>query len=161
MSDVVGKNKVVEVTYTLRNERGETVDIRDLPVAYVHGSGTDIFPRVEQALEGRTVGERITVTLAPAECFGERDPRLSFTDDVENVPPQLRVIGQQFEAANSKGEVRTFVVTRIENGRLTVDANHPLAGQTITFDVRIETIRDATPDEIRAGRPDSGPATLQ
>jgi FKBP-type peptidyl-prolyl cis-trans isomerase SlyD len=161
MSPVVERNKVVVVTYRLRNQQGEVVDIRDLPVAYVHGSGADLLPKVEEALEGRRVGERVTVTLAPEESFGRHDPGLTFTDDVENVPPELRRLGARLEAQNARGEILTFVVTRIEDGKLTVDANHPLAGQTITFDVKVEDVRDATADEIRAGRPGHGPVTLQ
>lgn len=161
MSAVVEKNKVVMVTYQLRNQQGEVVDIRDLPVAYVHGSGADLLPKVEEALEGRRIGERVSVTLAPDDSFGSRDPGLTFTDDVENVPPELRRLGAQLEAQNARGEILTFIVTHIEDGKLTVDANHPLAGQTITFEVKVEAVRDATADEIRAGRPDSGPVTLQ
>jgi FKBP-type peptidyl-prolyl cis-trans isomerase SlyD len=155
---VVSRNKVVSVTYTLRNQQGELYEQRDLPVAYLHGSGADLFPEIERALHGKPVGARVSVTLGPEQAFGAHDPKLTFTDDVENVPPELRRIGAEFEAENAKGEARVFTVTRIDNGRLTVDANHPLAGQTVTFEVTVAAIRDATPDEIRTGRPsDSQP----
>lgn len=160
MNDVVSTNKVVSVTYTLRNAQGEVVEINDLPVDYVHGSGADMFPKVEQALDGRHVGDRVTVTLTPEEGFGTHNPGLTFTDDLENVPPELRRIGAQLEAQNARGETLNFVVTHIEQGKLTVDANHPLAGQTVTFDLTVAAIRDATADEVRAGRPGAS-ATLQ
>jgi FKBP-type peptidyl-prolyl cis-trans isomerase SlyD len=152
---VVAKHKVVSLTYVLRNQQGGIFEIHDLPVAYVHGCGTDMFPQIEQALEGRAVGERVTVPLSSREAFGEHDPRLTFTDDIENVPPEVRRLGAEFEAQNAKGESLMFIVTHIADGRLTVDANHPLAGQNVTFEVTVQDVRDATPEEVRLGRPAS------
>jgi len=162
MSDSgVAKNKVVSLTYLLRNQKGDIFEYRDLPVSYVHGSGADLFPKIEQALEGRNVGDRVTVTLSPADAFGEHDPKLTFTDELENAPPELRRLGAEFEAQNAKGENIVLTVTRIENGKITVDANHPLAGQTITFEVTVQDIRNATPEEIKNGRPAGDLPTLQ
>jgi len=157
----VEPNKVVSVTYQLRNEQGEVVDVRDLPVAYVHGAGSDLFPQVEQALTNKAVGETIEVTLTPDEAFGAHDPNLTFTDDLANVPPELRKVGMEFEAQNPKGEAMLFRVTRIEHGKLTVDANHPLAGQTITFVVTVRDIREATDAERATGRPSDSSGLLQ
>jgi FKBP-type peptidyl-prolyl cis-trans isomerase SlyD len=156
MSDpVVETGKVVSLSYVLRNERDEIVEYSDVPIAYVHGAGSDLFPEIEQAVQGCGVGDKITVSLSPEQAFGARNPDLTFSDDVENVPPELRRLGTQLEAQNDKGEALTFVVTHIEAGRLTVDANHPLAGQHVTFVVTVRDIRDATPEEIRSGRPAS------
>lgn len=152
---VVAKNKVISITYVLRNQAGDIVEIRDLPVAYLHGSGSDLFPEIERALDGRAIGDRVVIELPPSAAFGAHDPNLTFTDDIENVPPELRRIGMQFEAQNDKGEARAFVVARIDRGKVTVDANHPLAGQTVTFEVTVQDVRDATPAEIKAGRPQS------
>lgn len=153
MTHTVAKDKVVSITYVLRNARGEIFEYRDLPVAYVHGAGSEIFPKIEQALEGCRVGERVTVTLSPQEGFGEHDPKLTFTDDLENAPPELRRVGAQFEAQNARGESIHLVVTRIADGKITVDANHPLAGQTVTFEIKVEDVRDATDEERRSGQP--------
>ena len=161
MTAVVAKNKVISLIYVVRNEKGEMFEYRDLPIAYVHGSGADLFPKIEQALEGRAVGDRVAVQLSPADAFGDRDPKLAFTDDIENAPPELRRIGAEFEAQNAKGESIMLTVTRIEGDKITVDANHPLAGQTISFEVTVKDIRDATPEEIRNGRPASDLPTLQ
>ncbi len=161
MTAVVAKNKVVSLIYVVRNEKGEIFEYRDLPVSYVHGSGTDLFPKIEQALEGRAVGDRVAVQLTPADAFGDRDPKLTFTDDIENAPPELRRVGAEFEAQNAKGESILLTVTRIEGDRITVDANHPLAGQNISFEVTVQDIRDATPEEIRDGRPAGDLPTLQ
>jgi FKBP-type peptidyl-prolyl cis-trans isomerase SlyD len=161
MTAVVAKNKVVSLIYVVRNEKGEIFEYRDLPVSYVHGSGADLFPRIEQALEGRAVGDRVAVQLTPADAFGDRDPKLIFTDDIENAPPELRRVGAEFEAQNAKGESIMLTVTRIEGDKITVDANHPLAGQNISFEVTVRDIRDATPEEIRNGRPAGDLPTLQ
>jgi len=149
----IAKNKVVAVTYTLRTQDGGVYEIRDLPVAYVHGSGIDLFPKVEQALEGRQIGERVSVTLSPEDGFGAHDPKLTFTDDIENAPPEVRRVGMEFEAQNARGEAMVFKVTHVAADKITVDANHPLAGQTVTFEMTVQDIRDATPDELRHGRP--------
>ena len=150
---IVAKNKVVSLIYAVRNQKGELFEYRDLPVSYVHGSGVDLFPKIEEALEGRAIGDRVVVQLSPAEAFGEHDPKLTFTDDIENAPPELRHIGAEFEAQNAKGESIMLTVTQIEGDKITVDANHPLAGQFITFEVTVQDIRDATPEELRDGRP--------
>jgi FKBP-type peptidyl-prolyl cis-trans isomerase SlyD len=160
-ASVVTKNKVVSLIYAVRNQKGELFEYRDLPVSYVHGSGVDLFPKIEEALEGRTIGDRVVVQLSPADAFGEHDPKLTFTDDIDNAPPELRHVGAEFEAQSATGESIVLVVTRIEADKITVDANHPLAGQTITFEVTVREIRDATPEEIRNGRPAGDMPTLQ
>jgi len=160
-ASVVTKNRVVSLIYAVRNQKGELFEYRDLPISYVHGSGVDLFPKIEAALEGRTIGDRVVVELSPADAFGEHDPKLTFTDDIDNAPPELRHVGAEFEAQNAKGESIVLVVTRVEADKITVDANHPLAGQTITFEVTVRDIRDATPEEIRNGRPAGDLPTLQ
>ena len=160
-ASVVTKNRVVSLIYAVRNQKGELFEYRDLPVSYVHGSGADLFPKIEAALEGRTIGDRVVVELSPTDAFGEHDPKLTFTDDIDNAPPELRHVGAEFEAQNAKGESIVLVVTRVEADKITVDANHPLAGQTITFEVTVQDIRDATPEEIRNGRPAGDLPALQ
>lgn len=153
---IICKNKVVALTYVLRDQNGEVVEIHDLPVSYVHGSGVDLFPTIERALEGHTVGDAVSVTLTPEESFGQPDPKLRFTDDLESAPPELHRVGTEFEARNANGESVTLHVTAIADGKITVDANHPLAGQTVTFEVTVRDIRDASTEEIRVGRPVGG-----
>jgi FKBP-type peptidyl-prolyl cis-trans isomerase SlyD len=160
VSDVIRKNKVASITYTLLNQRGEVFEQSDVPVSYLHGHDSGLFEKVEQALEGKAVGDSIQVTIAPEDGFGAHDPALTFTDDLENVPPELRAIGAQLEAQNASGEMLTFIVTRIEHSKLTVDANHPLAGQTVQFNVTVRDVRDATAEELRTGQP-AGGITLQ
>lgn len=161
MNAVVERHKVVSITYRIKDQDGEIVEINDLPVEYVHGGASDLFPKIEQALEGRGVGDSVTITLTPEEAFGGRDPKLAFTDELENAPPELRRVGMQFDAQNAKGETINLVVTHVGDGKITVDANHPLAGKTITFEVTVQDIRDATDEERRSGRPGQAMPHLQ
>lgn len=151
--DTVSANKVVSLTYVIRKQDGEIFEYTDLPIDYVHGVNSKLFRKVERALEGCAVGDKISVSLSPQEGFGVHDPRLTFTDDISNVPEQFRHLGAQLEAQNAKGEQLTFVVTQISATTLTVDANHPLAGQTVSFEVTVRNIRDATAAEVRSGDP--------
>jgi FKBP-type peptidyl-prolyl cis-trans isomerase SlyD len=151
----IRKDKVVSLTYTLRDQSGEIFEHTDVPVSYLHGRASGVFDKIEQRLEGRQVGDSIDVTLSPEDGFGQHQASLTFTDDLENVPPELRHLGARLEAQNANGEILNFTVTHIEDGRLTVDANHPLAGQTVHFHVTVREVRDATPAELRAGQPAS------
>lgn len=151
---VVSRNKAVFLTYVIIDQAGEVFERHDMPVGYIHGANSELFEKIETALEGRRVGESIEVELNPAEGFGEPDPALIFTDDIANVPPEYRSLGALVEFENDAGEAVPFYVTQISDGKLTVDANHLLAGQTVTFKVNIVAIRDATPDEIANGKPE-------
>ena len=157
----VQKNRVVYITYTIKDEKDDFFEKSDLPVAYVHGADKGLFHKIEAALEGRVAGEAVTVSLTPAEGFGPRLAELTFTDDIDNVPPQFRQLGAEVEFQNEHGEVKTFVVSAISDTQLTVDGNHPLAGQIVTFYVSVVGVREATPTELATGEPaDSTAPTL-
>ncbi len=144
----VTRNKLVAFTYSILNSSGEIVERNDLPVTYVHGAPTEIFPQVVSALEGCVAGDEVSVAIPPEQAFGPRDPDLTFTDDIDNAPPEIRHVGAEIEARNDKGEVRTFRVIRVGDGTITADANHPLAGETITFKVTIAEVREPTAEEF-------------
>mgnify|MGYP005865959853 CR=1 FL=1 len=146
----IAPNKLVAITYSIKDEAGELLEHSDMPISYIHGGRSDLFEKIEAALEGRQQGETVEVTLSPEEGFGQRDPSLTFTDDLDNVPEQYREIGAEVEMQKDQGESRIFHVTNIENGRLTVDGNHPFAGKTLVFTVKIIDIRDATAEDVAA-----------
>ncbi|MGB5442090.1 MAG: peptidylprolyl isomerase [Gammaproteobacteria bacterium] len=146
-----GSGKVVTFTYSISDDSGEILEQSDLPISYVHGGKHDLFEKVEEAMDGAVVGDSIDVRLSPEEGFGAHDPRLTYIDDVENVPPEFQHIGADVEMMNDQGESMKFTVTSIDNGKLTVDGNHPMAGKSITFHIKIIDIRTATPDEIVNG----------
>lgn len=158
---VVQSGLVVYITYSILDQAGNVVEQHDLPVGYVQGGNSGLLPSIESAVAGKKIGDRVEVTLAPQDAFGERDPELTFTDDIENVPPQFRHVGAQVQMANEAGEAKTFHVTAIEDGKLTVDGNHPLAGQNATCVVNILDIREATAEELASGMAaDSAPPQL-
>lgn len=162
MSDqVVGINKVVFFTYSITDETGLIVEQSDMPIGYVHGVESDIIAKLEKAMQGKQLGDHLEVMLTPKEGFGEFDPVLTFTDDLENVPAEFHHIGDKVEMKNKDGEIKAFIVSKIEGGKLTVDGNHPFAGKHITFNITITAIRDASAEEILAGKPeDSMPHVL-
>ena len=149
----VTKNTLVYITYSILDERGMVVEQYDIPVGYVQGVNSGILPAIESAVEGRKIGERIEIKLTPEEGYGLRDESLTFTDSIDNVPPQFRRVGAEVMFENASGETKVFYVTSIEDGQLTLDGNPSLAGQSVTCLVNVMDMREATPEEIQNGRP--------
>lgn len=153
MSLMIGDNLVVSIHYTLTNASGEVLDSSEGadPLDYLHGAG-NIIPGLEQALVGKAAGAELQVSIAPENAYGEvqqeliqRVPMAAF-QGVEAVEP-----GMAFEAQDPQGNSRRIVVTSVDGDEVTVDANHPLAGQQLNFDVAVVAVRDATPEEIAHG----------
>jgi len=151
MSDKVANQKVVTFTYSIMNEKGEVQEQSDLPMAYVHGSDDRVIPKIAEAMEGKTVGEVVEVAVPPKDGFGEYDESLIYRDKLENVPEEYRELGKEAQFQNENGQTKTMVVTRIENGEIELDGNHPYAGKTMTFKLNIREIRDASADEVGSG----------
>lgn len=149
----VTQNSLVYITYSILDSRGMVVEQHDIPVGYVQGANSGILPAIETAVAGRTIGDRVEIVLAPEEGYGLRDESLVFVDDIDNVPPEFRRVGAEVMFENASGETRVFYVTSIEDGKLTLDGNPSLAGQSVTCLVNVMDIREATPEEIRNGRP--------
>jgi len=148
---VVGKHKVVAITYSIVDESGVVLEQSDIPVYYVHGGPNQMFPEVEEALDGNELGASVEVVLEPESGFGHHDPSLTFTDDIDNVPSEFRRVGAEVQMQNDQGETRSFMVSKIEGDKLTVDGNHPFAGKKLTYSVTIADIRDATEEEKQKG----------
>jgi len=157
----IAKGKVVFVTYSLYDQKGQLFEKSDIPIGYIQGAEKGLFFKLEESLNGKVEGEKISVTLAPNEAFGEHRPDLTFTDEVANVPPQFHYVGAQIDFQNDQGDIKTFVVSNIEDGKLTVDGNHPLAGQTVRFDLMVVEVRNPTPEENAMGEPLSPLGTIQ
>lgn len=150
---MIQRNKVVSITYSILDSAGVVAEQHDVPVAYVHGSAHGLLPGIEAALEGHGPGDRVEIELSPEDGYGVRDESLVFTEDIENVPPQFRRLGAEVVFQNDAGDTKTFYVTRIEDGQVTIDGNPALAGQRVTCVLNVIDVRDATPDEIRSGEP--------
>lgn len=158
--DVVSKHKVVYIRYSVLDETGRVMGQQDMPTGYVHGAGSGLFDEIEQSLEGHGVGEQVEALLPPG-AFGERNPELVIEEDIDNVPPQIRFVGAEAEMQNESGDVLTFRVTAIENGRITLDGNNPLAGRMARCVAEILSIRDATSEEVASGFPaEQGPPQI-
>jgi FKBP-type peptidyl-prolyl cis-trans isomerase SlyD len=148
--ETVKTGKFVSLIYSILDLDGTTLEQNDLPVSYISGGPRELIGGMEEAVQGRSVGDEVEVLVPPDQGFGSHDPSLTFTDDVDNVPEQFRRLGAEVQMQNEAGEVKTFYVTRIEGGRLTVDGNHPMAGKTLRVRVKILEVRDATPADQQA-----------
>lgn len=155
--DVVAKDKVISVTYTIRDANNdEVIEAVEVPVEYIQGSGK-LFEKIEAELEGKTVGDVIEVTLSPAEGFGEYDASKTFTDNIENVPPEFRKVGAEAQFYNDVGETISMTVTHVDAGTVTLDGNHLFAGKTVIFGIKVNGIREATAQELASGEIISSP----
>ncbi|MGD8588864.1 MAG: FKBP-type peptidyl-prolyl cis-trans isomerase [Chromatiales bacterium] len=156
--ETIKTGKFVSLTYSISDTEGNVLEQSDLPVNYIHGGETELIGGMDKAVAGKAVGEEVTIRVSPEDGFGDHDPDLTFTDDIENVPPQFRQLGMEVQMQNEAGEVKSFFVTRIEDGKLTVDGNHPLAGKELVVKVKILEVRDATQeDAMNIGIPGQSP----
>jgi FKBP-type peptidyl-prolyl cis-trans isomerase SlyD len=157
MSDVIQTDKFVEIVYKVTDRKSDQVLTSvEFPLGYVHGRNDVLAPHVLKQLEGKSAGDVIEVPIDGNRLFGPRDETLVFTDRIENVPREYREIGTTIAMENDKGEVRNFIVTRIDDATLTVDGNNPLCGRDLLFTLEILTVRDATEKEIETGGAEPG-----
>ncbi len=154
-TDRVAPGKLVALTYSIRDDAGRILEQSDLPVTYIHGGQMELVGGMDRQIEGRCAGEEVELEVPSEGGFGPHDPSLTFTDDLANVPTEFRFVGAEVPMQSDSGEVRTFIVTRIEDGRLTVDGNHPLAGKALHVRVKIVEVREPTPAELAEHAPDS------
>ena len=146
---------VVVLNYTLRSGTGELIDFstKEEPLAYLHGAD-NVVPGLEAALIGKSVGYSGKVVVEPADGYGEREeiapqavPRAEFPKDVE------LVVGMQLMAEGPNHEHTPIWIVNIEGDQIFVDSQHPLAGQTLHFEVEVLAVRQATADEEHHGHP--------
>jgi len=148
----VEKDNVVTITYTLKDATGAVLDTSegDEPLAYVHGHGY-LVPGLERELEGKKAGDRIVTVISAADGYGEYDEGLVFPVDKSEFPSGEELeIGMQFHAHTEEGD-QIFTVKDLSGDKVTVDANHPLAGKDLHFDVSIVSVRAASREELAHG----------
>jgi FKBP-type peptidyl-prolyl cis-trans isomerase SlyD len=150
------KNSIATLHYILKDNDGEILDTADEnnPFLYMHGVG-GMIPGLEKALENATTGDNIVVSVPPAEAYGERNPNL--TQDVPRemfagVADEDMVVGAQFQAQTDQG-VEIITVAAIDGDTIKIDGNHPMAGETLNFDVNVIDVREASAEEISHGHP--------
>jgi len=134
MSNTITTNKFVELTYRIIDQtNGEVIEQVEEPLGYVQGDNTLLFNQVTKELEGKSVGDEVEILLKAEDAFGPKLEELIFTDEINNVPVEYRFIGAAVTMQNDKGGTKDFIVSSIEDGKLTIDGNHPLAGKDIIF----------------------------
>ncbi|OAI10074.1 peptidylprolyl isomerase [Methylomonas lenta] len=141
----------VSFHYTLTNDSGEQLDSSrgEEPLLYLHGAG-NIISGLEAALAGKSVGDSFKVTIPPVDAYGELAPDMVQVVSKKMFDGMDLEIGMQFHADVSHGS-GVITITEINGDDVTVDGNHPLAGETLTFDVEVVDVRPATDDEMAHG----------
>jgi FKBP-type peptidyl-prolyl cis-trans isomerase SlyD len=147
----IARNSVVTLAYELFDADGSLIEKTDAPIEYLHGGYHGIFPLVEKALDGKRVGDRCRVRLAPEDAFGEYDAELVQVESRDKFPDNVAV-GMQFEGrGENSNEVLVYTVTDIAADKVVVDANHPLAGRTLDFSCVVSAVRAASAEELSHG----------
>lgn len=154
----VNNDSVVTIAYTLRNREGAVLDSSEEngSIAYLHGH-QNIVPGLEKALVGKTVGDTIDAEIAPDEAYGERREDLVFSVPRDRLPQEEELVeGMQFRAQVADGQDLVVTLVDLKEDEVTLDGNHPLAGETLLFNVEVQDIRAATPEEIDHGHVHDG-----
>lgn len=149
----IADKAVVAIDYTLRNDEGDVLDSSEgaQPLAYLHGAA-NIIPGLEQALLGKKAGDELEVSVEPEDAYGEFSLELvatlerSMFEGVEELLP-----GMQFHASAPDGGMQVVTVRDVDGDQVTVDGNHPLAGQRLHFKVKVVSVREATAEELDHG----------
>ncbi|MBN1246104.1 MAG: peptidylprolyl isomerase [Anaerolineae bacterium] len=153
----ISDGKAVQIDYTLTNDAGKVLDTSEgrQPLAYLHGAG-NIIPGLEKALAGKEAGDTLSVSIPPAEGYGERSEAMVMTADLAQFPnPQQVQVGARFHVQTDKG-VHLATVTEVTAAKAVLDLNHPLAGETLHFDVEVVGVKEATEEERSHGHVHTG-----
>jgi FKBP-type peptidyl-prolyl cis-trans isomerase SlyD len=145
------KDTVVSMTYVLTNDKGEILDQSgDEPFPYLHGH-ENIVPGLERALEGLAVGASKAVSVLPVDGYGAYDPQLKFQVPADKMGPEAPPLDAMVQLRDSSGHRMLARVVAADGVMVTLDANHPLAGETLNFQVTITEVRAALPEELAHG----------
>ncbi len=152
-NQTVGRNKVITMQYSLTSTTGVVVrEAAGAPVSYLHGTDK-LFPKLERELEAHAIGDIVTARLLPDDAFGRRNLDLVQEVPLDAFPPGEKIeTGGQVVGTAEDGTEVAFAVTGIKDGIVHLDGNHPLAGQSLVFEVEIQGVRNATDEEIQQGK---------
>jgi len=149
----IAKNAVVSLTYQLADADGTVIEKTGDPISYLHGGYDGIFPTVEEALEGKNIGDTFSVSMEPDDAFGEYEHDLVRVEPRDMFPKEVAV-GMQFEGGAEGDDDEDFMlytVTEVTADEVTVDGNHPLAGKSLVFSGTITAVRAASAEELTHG----------
>jgi FKBP-type peptidyl-prolyl cis-trans isomerase SlyD len=153
MNMQVAKNTVVTLDYNVTDPDGVLVDAGQEPLVYLHGGYDDIFPMIEEAVQGKNIGESVVVKMQPDDAFGEYDAELVQMEPRSAFPKELQV-GMQFEGVpegSDDDDILIYRVTEIADDKVMLDGNHPLAGMALVFTCTVTAVRPASAEEIEHG----------
>jgi FKBP-type peptidyl-prolyl cis-trans isomerase SlyD len=154
----IAKDTVVSLRYELVDSTGDLLEQVEVPISYLHGGYDGIFPLVEEALHGKDVGDKISVTMQPDDAFGEYEHELVEVEARSSFPKEVAV-GMQFEGGPEGADdddYMLFTVIEVTDDEVTVDGNHPLAGKTLTFNCTVTGVRPASATELAHGHVHEG-----
>jgi FKBP-type peptidyl-prolyl cis-trans isomerase SlyD len=144
----IRRNKVVALDYTLKDDAGNVLDKSGkTPLYYLHGH-SNIIAGLEEALEGRTVGDNLEISLPPEKGYGARDPKLVSNLPISRLPEGSKPMKGQKYNIQIGNQTRTVTVTKVRVTDVEVDANHALVDKTLNFTVRVRQVREATKAEL-------------
>ncbi len=149
----IAKDTVVSLQYELTDADGTPLEKTSEPISYLHGGYDGIFPQVEEALQGKDIGDKCKVTMSPENAFGEYDHDLVRVEP-RSLFPENVAVGMQFEGGaegDEDEEYMLYTVVEVTDQEVTVDGNHPLAGKTLNFDCTVTGVRPATKEELAHG----------
>ena len=146
----ITKDTIVTLTFRAVDAKGKVLEDGKEPRAYLHGGYGNTLPGVELALEGQEAGFETTVKLLPSLAFGDRDESLVTTISKKDFPPGVKV-GGQLEGSDDKGQRQVFTVTKIKGDTVHLDGNHPLAGEELTFTLKVVDEKAASAEEVAHG----------
>ncbi|MFA7400421.1 MAG: peptidylprolyl isomerase [Sideroxydans sp.] len=149
----IAKNAVVSLTYQLADADGTVIEKAGDPISYLHGGYDGIFPTVEEALEGKKIGDTFSVSMEPDDAFGEYEHELVRAEPRDMFPKEVAV-GMQFEGGAEGDDDEDFMlytVTEVNDDEVTVDGNHPLAGKSLVFSGTVTGVRAASAEELTHG----------
>ncbi|QAU33743.1 peptidylprolyl isomerase [Janthinobacterium sp. 17J80-10] len=143
----IDKDTAVTLRLTIAESNGKLLQSGKTPMAYLHGGYDNLFPKLEEALQGQEAGFKATLDLAPEDAFGVRDESLLRTISKKDFPPGVKV-GGELEGYNDAGEAQIFTVLKIKGDQVMLDGNHPLADKALRVGVEVISVRAATAEEI-------------
>ena len=150
---LIANQHVVAIDYTLSNDAGEVLDSSAgaEPLVYLHGAG-NIIAGLEKALAGKAVGDELDVSIEPEDAYGEYSAELitNLGREMFEGVDQLEV-GMQFHASAPDGGMQIVTIRDIDGDQVTIDGNHPLAGQQLNFKVKVVSVRAASEEELAHG----------
>ena len=148
----IQNEKVVTIDYVLKDDQGVLIDqSQDGSFCYLHGAN-NIIPGMEDALTGKTKGDEFNLVIEPKDAYGEYNAAITQVVDRSMFDTDEEItVGMQFHAQNEQGQMVVISISKIDGDQITIDGNHPLAGVTLHYDIKVVDVRDATDEEISHG----------